>query len=91
MLDVRTFAVGGGKTSIMLNGETETGHTLAYVTAADAAALGAIAYGETPSGTTAMDSNPITITPTGGHTVARVIELDSAGKAVAFGDALINL
>lgn len=91
MLDVRTFAVGGGKTSIMLNGEAETGHTLAYATAADAATLAAVAYGAAPSGTTAMDTNPITITPTSGHTVVRVVELDAAGKAVAYGDALINL
>lgn len=91
MLDVRTFAVGGGKTSIMLNGEAETGHTLAYATAADAATLAAVAYGTAPTGTTAMDTNPITITPTTGHTVVRVVELDAAGKAVAYGDALINL
>ena len=38
-----------------------------------------------------MTSNPMTITPTSGHTVVRVVELDSAGKAVAFGDALINI
>ena len=91
MLDVRTFAVGGGKTSIMLNGEAETGHTLAYATAADAATLAAVSYGAPPTGTTAMDTNPITITPTAGHTVVRVVELDAAGKAVAYGDALINL
>lgn len=91
MLDARTFAIGGGKTSIMLNGEPETGHTLAYATAAAASGLAAVTYGEAPSGTTAMTSNPMTITPTSGHTVVRVVELDSAGKAVAFGDALINL
>lgn len=90
MLDVRTFAVGSGKTSIMLNGEAETGHTLAYATAADAANLAAVSYGAAPTGTT-MDTNPITITPTTGHTVVRVVELDAAGKAVAYGDALINL
>lgn len=91
MLDVRTFAVGAGKTSIMLNGEAETGHTLAYATATAASGLAAVAYGTAPSGTTAMTSNPMTITPTSGHTVVRVVELDASGKAVAFGDALINI
>lgn len=93
MLDVRTFAVGGGKTSIMLNGEAETGHTLGYCTATDAAALKAVAYGTVPASDdfTTTNANPITITPTSGHTVVRVVELDAAGKAVAYGDALINL
>lgn len=93
MLDVRTFAAGSGKTSIMLNGTAETGHTLGYCTATDAANLKAVAYGTAPTSGdfTAMDTNPITITPTTGHTVVRVVELDSNGKAVAYGDALINL
>lgn len=91
MLDVRTFAIGGGKTSIMLNGEPETGHTLAYATAAAASGLVAVTYGAAPSDTIAMPSNPMTITPTSGHTVVRVVELDASNKAVAFGDAIINL
>lgn len=91
MLDVRTFAVGDGKTSIMLNGEAETGHTLAYATAADAAALAAVSYGAAPAGTITMGANPITIIPTAGYTVVRVVELDTDGNAVAYGDALINL
>ena len=93
MLDVRTFAVGSGKTSIMLNGEAETGHTLGYCTATDAANLKAVTYGTAPTSGdfTTMSTNPVTITVTPGHTVCRVVELDKDGKAVAYGDALINL
>ena len=90
MLDIRTFATGEGKTSIMMNGELETGHTLVYVKAADADSLTKVTYGAAFSGT-AMSTNPINITPAITDTVVRVVELDSDGKAVAYGDALINL
>lgn len=92
MLDVRTFASDVGKTSIMVNGELPSGHSFAYIETNDVATdLASVAYGQTVSGTTALTTNPLEITPTAGKTDVIVVELDANSKAVAVGVALINV
>lgn len=92
MLDVRTFASDVGKTSIMVNGELPTGHSYAYMETNDVATdLAGVTYGQTVSGTTALTTNPLEITPTSGMTDVIVVELDASSKAVAVGVALINV
>ena len=92
MLDVRTFASDVGKTSIMVNGELPTGHSYAYMETNDVATdLAGITYNQTVSGTTALTTNPLEITPTSGMTDVIVVELDASSKAVAVGVALINV
>lgn len=90
MLDVRTFASDTGKTSIMVNGQAETGHSFKYKTGT---AVESVDYNNTAytTGWTALSSNPLEITPTSGHTVVTVIEVDSNNKAFAMGSALLNI
>lgn len=91
-LIVGTAATAAGKSTILINSEKD-GAKRYYMTAADAASLTAVTYGTaiTTSAWTELTANSQEITPTGGHTMVRVVEVDSAGKPIAVGDALLNV
>lgn len=91
-LIVGTAATASGKTTIIVTSEKE-GTTRYYKTAADAASLTAVAYGEaiTTSAWTAMANSSVEITPAGGHTSVRVVEVDAESKPIAVGDAILNI
>jgi len=95
-----TAATAVGKTTLIVNGQLNaTGNKWYYMTAAAASGLTAITYGTaiTTSAWTEMkdaSNNPINyleITPTAGHTVARIVEVDSANKPVGFADVVLNI
>lgn len=86
---MNTAATAAGKSTIIVPGVLE-GTSRKYVTAADAAGLTAVTYGETFTGT-ALNASEVEIQPESGHTMVRVVELDSAGKAIAYGDAILNI
>lgn len=99
-MDAMTAATAVGKTTLIVNGQLNaTGNKWYYMTAAAASGLTAITYGTaiTTSGWTEMkdaSNNPINymeITPTVGHTVARIVEVDSSDMPVAFADVILNI
>ena len=63
------------------------------MTAADNSGLTAVTAGTaiTTTAWTLLNGNSLTFTPTSGHTAIRVVEVDSANKPVAVGDAKINI
>ena len=91
-LIVGTAATNVGKSTIQVLSEKE-GSKRYYVTAADASALTAVAYGTaiTASAWTEMTGNEVEITPATGHTAVRVVEVDANNKPIAVGDALLNI
>lgn len=94
ILNVGTAATDTGKTTILVEPGTMEGSKRYYMTAAKASALTAVTYGTaiTTSGWTAMSAaTGVEITPTSGHTVVRVVEVDAESKPIAVGDAIINL
>lgn len=93
ILNVSTAATDTGKTTILIEPGSLEGAKRYYQTAADAAALTAVTYGTaiTAASWTELTSNGLEITPTSGHTVVRVIEVDASGKPIASGDAVINI
>lgn len=94
ILNVGTAATDTGKTTILVEPGTMEGSKRYYMTAAKASALTSVTYGTaiTTSGWTAMSAaTGVEITPTSGHTVVRVVEVDAESKPIAVGDAIINL
>lgn len=93
ILNVSTAATDTGKTTILIEPGSLEGTKRYYQTAADAAALTAVTYGTaiTAASWTELTSNGLEITPTSGHTVVRVIEVDASNKPIASGDAVINI
>lgn len=100
VMDAMSAATNVGKTTLIVNGQLDaTGNKWYYMTAAAASGLTAITYGTaiTVANWTEMkdaSNNPINhveITPTSGHTVARIVEVDSASKPVAFADVILNI
>lgn len=94
ILNVGTAATDTGKTTILVEPGTMEGSKRYYMTAAKASALKAVAYGTaiTPAEWTEMSAaTGVEITPTSGHTVVRVVEVDAESKPIAVGDAIINL
>ena len=59
-------------------------------TAATAAELPAVTYGESFTGT-ALSGSGAVITPNSAHTAIAVVELDGAGKAVGCGRGKLNI
>lgn len=95
-----TAATAVGKTTIIINGVLgASGNKWYYDTAADVASLEAITFGSaiTTSDWTEMKDagnhpiNYVEITPTAGHKVARVIEVDSNTKPIAVADIILNI
>ena len=91
-LIVGTAATASGKSTVIISSEKE-GDKRYYVTAADAAALTAVTYGSaiTASAWTEFTGNSKEITPDSGHTAVRVVEVDSEGKPIAVGDAVLHI
>lgn len=94
VLVIGTGAAAGKKTTLVVTNELEnTTNKLYYMTATDNSGLTAVTAGTaiTTSAWTALASNSLTFTPASGHTAIRVVEVDSANKPVAVGDAKINI
>lgn len=93
MLNVLTAASDVGKTTIIVNGVAEGTNKRYYVTAANPEGLVSVEYGSaiTPGSWTEMTAPSVEITPTGGHTVVRVVEVDASNNPLAVGDALIHV
>lgn len=83
---------GNGKANIVVISELE-GASRKYVTAASADKLPAVTFGTALSGDAgwkALGSSNAEITPTSGHTAIRVVEVDAAGKPIAYCDSVLN-
>ena len=94
ILNVGTAGTDTGKTTILVEPGVMEGSKRYYQTAATASALTAVTHGTaiTTSAWTEMTSGTgLEITPSSGHTVVRVVEVDSASKPIAVGDAVINV
>lgn len=91
-LIVGTAATATGKSTVQVLSEKE-GSKRYYVTAATASALTAVTYGTaiTTDSWKELTANEMEITPTSGHTIVRVVEVDSANKPIAVGDAVLNI
>lgn len=89
---VTTAATATGKTTIIVPAELE-GAKRYYVTAANASGLTAVTHGTaiTPSAWTDLTGNSVEITPTAGHTVVRIVEVDASNKPLSVGDAILNI
>ena len=93
-LVVGTGAVANKKTSLVVVNELEnSSNALYYKTAADNSGLPAVTAGTaiTTSEWTKLTGNSVTFAPSSGHTAIRVVEVDSANKPVAIGDAKLNI
>ena len=91
-LNVITAPSSSGKSTIVVNAAKE-GAKWYYMSASSAAGLTAVSFG---SAITAADWTELTaasteITPTSGHTVVRVVEVDASDKPIACGDAVLNV
>lgn len=92
VLTVMTAASASSKsTVVVIPGAPETGNSWKYETAAAADSLTAVTYGEAFSGGTSLSASGEEITPTGGHKVIQVVEVDSSGNAVARGVTVLNI
>ena len=91
-LIVGTAATATGKTTINVLSTME-GAKRYYVLADDASALTGVTYGTaiTTSAWTELTAAATEITPASGKTVVRVVEVDSASKPIAVGDAVLNI
>ena len=91
-LNVETAATAPGKTTINVLAALE-GAKRYYVLGATAADLTAVTHGTaiTPSAWTELTAAATEITPGSGKTMVRVVEVDSASKPIAFGDAHLNI
>ena len=93
-LVIGTGAVAGKKTSLVVVSELDnSANKLYYMTATDNSGLTGVAAGTaiTTSAWTALNVNSLTFAPASGHTAIRVVEVDSANKPVAVGDAKLNI
>ena len=89
-LNVMTAAMGEGQTGVLVEPSSpESGNKWQYVLAADGAALNEPVYGETYSGGTDLAGNGAVVS-VGSETAIGVVEMDAAGKAVAWGSAQVN-
>ena len=93
-LVIGTGAVSGKKSNLVVIGEMENStHERYYVTATDNTGLVAVTAGSaiTTSAWTKLTGNSLTFSPASGHTVIRVVEVDSNAMPVAVGDAKLNI
>lgn len=91
-LNVETAATAPGKTTINVLAALE-GAKRYYMVADDAASLTAVTYGTaiTTSSWVELTAAATEITPVSGKTMVRVVEVDSASKPIAVGDAHLNI
>ena len=93
-LNVQTAAsMTTGKSEIIVEPGALDGAKRYYMTAANASGLTAVTYNTaiTVANWTELTSNGLEITPTSGHTMVRVVEVDSNNKPIALGDAILNI
>lgn len=93
-LVVGTGAAANKKSTLVVVNEREAGtNELYYMTATDATGLTAVTAGSaiTPGDWTQVSGNSATFTPTTGHTMIRVVEVDASNMPVATGDAKLNI
>ena len=90
-LVVNTAASATGKSTIIVPAVIE-GAKRYYKLAADAAALPEVTYGTaiTTSSWTELTAASVEVSG-GANTVVRVVEVDSASKPIAVGDAVLNI
>lgn len=91
-LIVGSAGSAAGKSTVIVSSEKE-GEKRYYVTAEDANGLTAVTYGSaiTASQWTEFTGNSKEVTPASGHTIVRVVEVDSEGKPIAVGDAVLHI
>ena len=93
MLNVTTAATDANKSTILVEPDALEGAKRYYMTAERADKLTAVTYGTaiTVSGWTELTANGLEITPTAGHTVVRVVEVDASNMPIAVGNAILNI
>lgn len=93
VLNVTTVGTDAGKSAVLVEPAALEGAKRYVQTKAAASALTAVTYGTaiTPSAWTELVGSGSEITPASGDTVARVVEVDSANKPLAMGDAVLNI
>lgn len=91
-LSIVTSPTDASKSTVVVNGVKE-GAKWYYMTAKTQAELTAVTVGTaiTTSGWTELTANGLEITPTAGHKYIRVVDVDSANKPLAVGDAVLNI
>lgn len=91
-LNVLTGASAAGKTTVTVAAVKE-GAKRYYMTATAAAGLTAVTFGTaiTVADWTELTADSVEITPTSGHTVIRVVEVDGSSKPIAVGDSELNI
>ena len=91
-MQVITAASDTNKSTIVVNGVKE-GAKWYYMTATTQAGLTALTAGSaiTTGNWTELTANGLEITPTATHKYIRVVDVDSADKPLAFGDAILNI
>lgn len=92
-LNVTTAATSTGKSTVLINPDVLEGSKRYYVTAQEAEDLTGVTYGTaiTTSAWTQLTSSGQEISPTSGHQVIRVVEVDAEDKPIAMGDAILNI
>ena len=92
-LNVTTAATSTGKSTVLINPDVLEGSKRYYVTAQEAEDLTEVTYGTaiTTSAWTQLTSSGQEISPTSGHQVIRVVEVDAEDKPIAMGDAILNI
>jgi len=94
VLDAMSAATDTGKTTLIINAQKEaSANKWYYMTATSAAGLTSITFGSaiTTGNWTELTANATEITPTASHIVARIVEVDSADKPIAFADVPLNI
>ena len=94
VLDAMSAATDTGKTTLIINAQKDAStDKWYYMTATSAAGLTAITYGSaiTVGNWTELTANATEITPTASHIIARIVEVDSANKPIAFADVPLNI
>ncbi len=94
-MQLMTAATAATKSTIILINPTTkaTGHKWYYDTAANSAGLETVTAGSaiTPGNWTELTATSAEITPTSGHTMVRVVEVDASNYPVSVGDAILNI
>lgn len=91
-LNVITAPSAVGKTTLVVNAAKE-GAKRYYMTAAAASGLTAVTLGTaiTAANWTELTAASAELTPASGHSMVRVVEVDSANKPIAMGDAVLSI
>lgn len=91
-LNVITAPSAVGKSTLVVNAAKE-GAKRYYMTAAAASGLTAVTLGTaiTAANWTELTAASAELTPASGHSMVRVVEVDSANKPIAMGDAVLSI